>query len=55
MINLSTLMKSLDGLFENVSGLIMAAQKKIKARLDMSLIIQEIGKVWDQLKNLQSL
>jgi hypothetical protein len=55
VINLTTLMKSLNGLFENGSGLIMAAQQKIKARLDMSLIIQEIGKVMDQLRNLQSL
>jgi hypothetical protein len=55
VINLTTLMKSLNGLFKNGSGLTMAAQQKIKARLDMSLIIQEIGKVMDQLRNLQSL
>ena len=33
----------------------MAVQQKIKARLDMLVIIQGPGTVWDQLRNTQSI
>lgn len=55
VVSQTTLTKSLDGLLKNGNARTMTVQQKIKARLDMSLIIQETCKVWDQLRNPQSL
>ena len=55
MIHLTTLRQNLGGLLINGNELTMAVQQKIKARLDMSVIIQGPGTVWDQLRNTQSI
>ena len=55
VIHLTTLRQNLGGLLINGNELTMAVQQKIKARLDMSVIIQGPGTVWDQLRNPKSI